>query len=156
MKRFTFAIIIALVLFPSCDKIKNLGLFGNKKAKKAMEDTRIARRQDSIRVADSLKKAQAELQAIEQARQNELRLADEAARASKYHIIVGSFYTPEYAKGWAEEYRSKGYNVQILKMKNSTFELVSAESFPTLSAAYNKLYNYQDNIMPDAWVYVAD
>ena len=35
--------------------------------------------------------------------------------ASKYNIIVGSFITPEYAKGLAEDYRKQGYDSKIIK-----------------------------------------
>ena len=146
-----FAIILMLVLFPSCNQINDL--FGKKK--KAAAATAIWQaRQDSTRVADSLRKAQAAMLAIEQARQDSIRYAETVLLASKYHIIVGSFYTPEYARSWAEEYRQQGYNVQILQMRNSRFELVSAESFSDLRSASNRLLRYQEEIMPDAWIYV--
>jgi hypothetical protein len=138
-----------VTVLPSCKKIGKL--FG----KKEVDTTGVwLARLDSIRMADSMRRAQEELMAIEAARQDSIRLAEEARLASKYHIIVGSFYTPEYARTQAEEYRKKGYNVRILQMKGSKFELVSAEAFNQFRPAVNKLLDYQENIMPDAWLYI--
>jgi hypothetical protein len=144
-----FILIMLLVLSPSC---KNRGgLFGRKKA----DTTGVwLARQDSIRIADSIRKAQEALQSLENARLDSIRLAEEARLAYKFHIIVGSFYTPEYAKNLSEEYKAKGYNVQILQMPGSKFQLVSAESFDKFRPAINKLKDYQENIMPDAWLYI--
>jgi outer membrane murein-binding lipoprotein Lpp len=136
-----FVIILSVVLFPSCDN-------KNKVDTLAIEQARL----DSIRVAESVKREAA--MALEQARRDSIRLADEARLASKYHIIVGSFYTPEYARRLAEEYRGKGYNVQILQKRASRFELVSAESFPDFKPAFNRLLEIRQNVMPDAWLYI--
>jgi hypothetical protein len=149
LSALAFVIIVLLVVSPSCKK--KGGLFGKKKADQTML---MLARQDSLRVVDSIRKAQEALMAIEVARQDSIRLAEEAKMALKYHIIVGSFYTPEYARSLAEEYKTKGYNVRILKMKGSRFELVSAEAFDKFRPAFNKLQDYQQNIMPDAWLYL--
>ncbi|EFK96799.1 conserved hypothetical protein [sediment metagenome] len=111
-------------------------------------------RQDSLRVADSLRRAQEELLAIEVARQDSIRRAEEELLANKFHIIVGSFITPEYARTLAEEYTSKGHNVRILQMQGGRFELVSAEAFNNLRQAIDKLKDYQENIVLDAWLYI--
>ncbi len=58
--------------------------------------------EDSIRVADSLQKIKERLMAIENAKLDSVRNAEEARLAlesNKYNIIVGSFLTPDYAKG---------------------------------------------------------
>ena len=128
-------------------------LFGKKKKAAAAAAIQQARL-DSIRVADSLKRAQDVLLARERSRQDSIRYAEEARSASKYHIIVGSFYTPEYARNWIEVFKEQGYNARILQMKGSRFELVSVESFADFRTTFNKLLNYQENVMPDAWIYV--
>ena len=138
-----FVIILSFVLLPSCD-------FFCEKDK--VDTTELAMQQarlDSIRVADSLKRVQ-EAQAL----QDSIRLAEEARLASKYHIIVGSFYTPQYARNWAEEYKRRGYNAQILKKRGSMFELVSAESFSDYRAALRRLREFHVSIMLDAWIYI--
>ncbi len=144
-----FVLIMILVFSPSCKKIG--GWFGKKK----VDTTGVwLARQDSLRIVDSIRKAQEALQALENARLDSIRLAEEAKLAFKYHIIVGSFYTPEYARDLADEYKNKGYNVRILKMKGSRFELVSAEAFDSFRPAINKLRDYQENIVLDAWLYI--
>jgi len=154
MKRLsltTFIVILMLALFSSCKQ--GIPFFG--KNKKQVDTMALwLERQEIIRVADSLKMVQEAQLALELARQDSIRLAEEARRASKYHMIVGSFYVPENARNWADVFRQRGYNVQILQMKGSRFQLVSAESFSSLNAAFNKLWNYQESIMPDAWIYI--
>ena len=148
-----FIVILSLVLSVSCKQVGDL--FGKKKKAQAVALAIQQARLDSIRVADSLKRAQDLLFAREQAaRQDSIRLAEEARVVSKYHIIVGSFYTPEYARNWAEEFRKRGNNVQILQMRGSRFELVSAESFSDFRSAYNRLIEYLEYTIPDAWIYV--
>ena len=150
-------IILSLVLFSSCQQIQINDLFGKKKKAAAVAAAlqQQTRQQDSIRVADSLRRAQDALLAREQARQDSIRYAEETARtASRYHVIVGSFYTPEYARNWLEVFRGQGYNAQILQMRGSRFELVSAESFSDLRSAFNRLLDYQEYIIPEAWIYI--
>jgi len=149
LSALSFILIILIVISPSCKK--GGGLFGRKKA----DTTGVwLARQDSIRIVDSIRAAQEALLALENARLDSIRLAEEARLAFKYHIIVGSFYTPEYARDLADEYKNKGYVVRILQMKGSRFELVSAEAFDSFRPAINKLVDYQDIIMPDAWLYI--
>ena len=149
LSTFVFVLLILVVVSPSCKKGR--GLFGKKKDNTA---AMLIARQDSIRVVDSIRRAQEELLAIEMARQDSLRRAEEVIVASKYNIIVGSFITPEYAKSLAEEYKSKGYKVNILQMPGGRFELVSAESFDKIRPAVEKLKDYQENIVVDAWLYI--
>ena len=139
-----FVTILSFVLLTSCD------LFCEKNKVDTTELVMQQARLDSIRVADSLKRVQEA-----QVRQDSIRVAEEARLASKYHIIVGSFYTPEYAKNWAEEYRRRGYNnTRILQKRGSLFELVSAESFSDRSSALKRLREFHTYIMPDAWIYI--
>lgn len=145
-------LIIMLAAMPSCKYFKGKKLFGNKKARELAE---MKAMQANIRVADSIKKVQERIQAIENARLDSIRLAEEdrAALASRYNIIVGSFITPEYAKAWAEEYRSRGYDSKIIQKENSRFELVIAESHESLRKAASRLNQFQDTVQVDAWIY---
>ena len=149
MRHLSAIILIVLLVFsPSCKYFK-----GGKK------DNTLAvlqAQQDSIRVSDSIRKVQERLRAIENAKLDSLRKADEErlAKTSKYNIIVGSFITPEYAKGLAEVYRQKGYEPRILKMDGSRFELVSAEAHESYRKAVNRLKEFQKSIEFDAWMYI--
>jgi hypothetical protein len=147
-----FVLIVFLVVLPSCKYFKGKGLFGRKANTMAL----LLAQQDSIRVADSIKKVHARLLEIENAKIDSARKAEEdrLALVSKYNIIVGSFITPEYAKGLAEVYRKQGYDSKIIKMEGSRFELVSAEAHDSFRKAVNRLKEFQDTIELEAWMYI--
>jgi len=144
----SLVLIVLLVATPSCKYFK--------RGKKADAMKFLLAQQDSIRVADSIMNVQALLVAIENAKLDSARIAEEQrlALGSRYNIIVGSFITPEYAKGLAEVYRQKGYDTKILKMSGSRFELVSAESHESFRKAVARLKEFQDTVELDAWMYI--
>jgi len=151
----TILFLLFLVLFPSCKNIRERGLFG----KKAKTLEMLKAEQTRIRVADSLKRIENRLKAIEEARLDSLRLAAEEEQAAfeainKFNIVVGSFITPEYAQAWAEEYRKQGYDTRIIKMTGSRFELVVAESYDRFSKAVERLNEFQTTVDIDSWLYV--
>jgi hypothetical protein len=152
MRYFT-AIILAVLLLslPSCKYFKEKKLF-NKKDDVMAE---WLAKQDSVRVADSIRQVQEQLLALEAARLDSIRVAEEAreALATQYNIIVGSFVTTEYAIAWAEEFRSRGYDAKIIRPENTRFELVSAESHPNPGRAVTRLEQFRDTVLIDAWIY---
>jgi hypothetical protein len=149
----------ALILFvifvsaPSCKYFKG-GRFGSKSDTMALWQVR----QDSIRIADSIRKVQNNLLSIENAKLDSVRKidAERLARESKYkyNIIVGSFITPEYARNLADSYKQQGYAANIIKMKNTRFELVSAEAHENFGKAVARLKQFQDTTIIDAWMYI--
>jgi hypothetical protein len=155
MRHFlTIFFVALLILSPSCKNIRERGLFG----KKAKTLEMLKAQQDSIRVADSLKRVENRLKAIEEARLDSLLQAEQERAAyearNKFNIIVGSFVTPEYAQAWAEEYRKQGYDTKIIRMTDSKFELVVAESYDRFSKAVERLNQFQDTVDVDSWLYV--
>ncbi len=146
-------IVIFLAALPSCKFFKEK-VFG----RKARAQAEWQARQDSIRVADSIRKAQEILLAIEQARQDSMRIAEEErlANETKYNIIVGSFMTPEFAKAYADEYTQMGYSVRIMKPGNSKFELVAAEGHKSLGTAIRRLAQFQDTVQVESWLYIQE
>lgn len=154
--RHLFAIVLIglLVVLPSCKYFKGGGLFGKKGDTMAI----LKARQDSTRVADSIRKVQDELLALENSKLESARKAEEERMAwenkFKYNIIVGSFITPQYATELSEVYRKKGYDSRILKMGASKFELVSAEAHESFRKAVERLKEFQDTIELDAWMYI--
>ena len=90
MRQITvFLLAVLLVLPVSCKKIKQNGLFG----KKARKLEILLAQQDSIRVADSIKRAENRQKAIEEARLDSLLRAEQEkaayeAQMKKYNIVV--------------------------------------------------------------------
>lgn len=153
MRHLSAGLLIVLLVIPtSCKFFKDRGIFG-KKQKTLFE---LRAEQDSIRVADSIKKVKEHLIAIEDAKIDSLKKADEVklTMESKYNISVGSFITPEYAIVLAEVYRKQGYDAQILKMSESKFELVAAEGHKSFRKAVMRLNAFRDTVQIDAWLYV--
>lgn len=148
-------IVVLLILSPSCKKIRERGLFGKKG--KTLEMLRA--QQDSIRVADSLKRVENRIRAIEEARLDSILQAEQEKAAfealNRFNIIVGSFVTPEFAQAWAEEYRKQGYDTKVIRMADSKFELVVAESYDKFSKAVQRLNLFQDTVDIDSWLYVS-
>jgi hypothetical protein len=151
---FALMIIVLLVFVPSCKFFRDKGLFHRKADILSVWQIR----QDSIRIADSIKKVQYGLLAIERAKLDSAMKAVNAelefGSKYKYNIIVGSFITPEYAKGLTDVYRAKGYDARIIKMEGSRFELVSAESHESFRKAVARLKEFQDTTELDSWMYI--
>jgi hypothetical protein len=145
-------IVLMIAMASSCKFFKEKKLFGKKDRLMAEWQAR----QDSIRVADSIKHMNDSLLVIENARLDSLRMADERQMEleSRYNIIVGSFITPEYAEACAENYRNRGYDVQIIQKENSRFSLVSAESHESVRRAIARVNQFQDTVEIDSWIYV--
>jgi hypothetical protein len=151
MKNFSALILVLSVLcLPSCKFLQNK-VFG----KKARALAEMKAREDSTRIADSLRKAQDFLLARESAWQDSIRNAEEQRKAAekKYNIIVGSFITPEYAQGMAQAYSKMGYNPEIIKM-NDKFEIVAAEGHQSLKTAIKRLTAFKDTVQLESWIYV--
>ena len=145
-------VIILLASASSCKYFKGKKLFGHK------ADTMVVwqARQDSLRVADSLKVVREQLQAMENARLDSIRVAEEKAaleKKNRFSIIVGSFITHDYAQKLADTYRQKGFETRIIKLGNSRFEFVSAESLDNYRKAISRLKYFQGNEEVDSWIY---
>lgn len=143
-----------LALSSSCDRIRERGLFG----RKARTLEILKAQQDSIRIADSLKRVENRQRAIEEARLDSV-LKAEAEKASfearnRYNIVVGSFITPEYARMLADEYRNMGYDARIIRTDTGRFEYVVAESHDLYSEAKLRLEQYQDTVDVFSWLYI--
>ncbi|MCU0472200.1 MAG: hypothetical protein MUC93_02380 [Bacteroidales bacterium] len=155
MKNLTpFILIVLLALAPSCKYFKGKNLFGRKDDKLAV----LLARQDSIRVADSIMRVQERLMAIENARLDSIRIAEENALElrNRYNIIVGAFITPEYARALNEDYKQRGYESRIIKMEGSRFELISAESHESFRTAVARLNQFQDTVEIYSWMYIKE
>lgn len=149
-----FFVIILLVTLPSCKFLREKGFIG----KKAKVQATFQLKQESIRVADSIKKVQNQIMAIEQARLDSLAKVEQDRLVwesrNRYNIIVGSFITPEYARIYSSDLMKKGYSTTIIKLEGTQFEMVSAEAHDNFRTAVNRLKLFQDTVAYDAWMYI--
>jgi predicted TIM-barrel enzyme len=149
MRQLIFSLfVVFLVVNQSCS------FFGSGKRVRVLAE--IKAREDSSRVADSLKRIHDVI--VENARLDSVRKADEMriARESRYNIIVGSFINSENAKLLAEKYNGMGYNTSIIKPEGSKFELVSAERMGNFKIAAERLEAFRDTVQIEAWVYIKE
>jgi hypothetical protein len=149
-----FVIIILLVISPSCNWLREKGLL----KKKAVPISVLQAMQDSTRVADSIRKVQDRLLALENAKLDSMKLVDQEKKVweskYKYNIIVGSFITPDYARNYSAEFTTRGYKTRILKLEGTQFEIVSAEAHDNFRSAVARLKQFQDTVAYDAWMYI--
>ncbi len=153
MRSLLVSVFIVLLLLPSCNFIKKKGWFGTGRAAEAAMQIRM----DSIRVADSLKMVRAAENKLarEQAIQDSLMRIEEEFYANqfRYHIIVGSFITPEYAFDHSDFYSSMGYQTEIIEGING-FDLVSAMGLNDYSESLYQLENFKDTVEIESWLYI--
>ncbi len=144
-----------LITSTSCNYFRERGWFGGS------EDTLEVwqARQDSIRIADSLRQAVI----LERERVRQQEIADSLQRVEqerleyearfRYHIIVGSFVTPEYATSFREHVEGLGYNATKMDLPGTRFEMISAEVHESLRNAFERLPHFQEEIAVDAWIW---
>lgn len=155
MRNILIIAVAMLISLSSCKFIKKKGWFGTSKA-----DTLVVwqAKQDSIRAADAMKLEIEKMKMLEQEKLDSLQaIADaqmEWESRFKYHIIVGSFLTPEYADDYLAYYKSMGYNATILPGPKGRFNLVSAEVHESISEAIKRLSAYQDTVNFESWLYI--
>jgi hypothetical protein len=155
MKSATFLLLVLLFIsLPSCKFLREKGLIGKRSNSAAI----LKAKQDSTRVADSIKNAQQllalEAEKLEAAKKAEQAKLDYEAKF-KYKIIVGSFITPKYAKDFQAEFVKKGYDAKILKLEGTQFEMVSVEAHDSFRKAFERVKLFQDSVSSDSWIYVA-
>ena len=155
MRSLTALLLVLLLSMSSCKFFREKGWFGKNKTD-ALEILKA--QQDSIRIADSIKVEVEMMKRVEQARLDSLMVVEqqrvEQENRFKYHIIVGSFLTPEYAEDHKKLYLSMGYDAKIIQDSRGRFNLVSAEVHESMSSAFKRLVLFQDTVEFESWLFV--
>ena len=120
-------------------------------------------KQDSIRVADSLKRIEVETKGVEEIQRDSLVKSDKEEHPvsagdirGSYYIIVGSFTNTENAKLAAGKYRNLGYKTNFISMTDRNgikTELVSVKIFNNFNEAVIYLREFQSKFDLKAWIY---
>jgi hypothetical protein len=162
-KRYLLAIffIILLLFFPARRFLRQHGYFLFDK--KTLKEGMLWARQDSIRIADSLKRIKIESDAPKDKQPDpkvKIKREESSVPAGDirdtYCIIIGTFYNPENASLAAGKYSSRGYKTSIISITNRNgikTELVSVKSFNNLNDATRYLREFKIKFDPSAWIY---
>ena len=153
--------ILLLMFFPALMFLRKyrFSFFENKVRKEAL----LWAYQDSIRVADSLKRIKIESNLPQNKQQDStVKLNKEESPSlagdirDTYYIIAGSFTDPENARLTAGKYRKQGYKTRIIGMTDQNgikTELVSVKTFNNLNDAASYLKEFKSKFDPKAWIY---
>jgi len=162
-KRYLIAIfiIILLLFFPARRFLRKNGFFVFRN--KALKEALLWAHQDSVRVADSLKRIKIESVGPGNKQQdskvkpvkeeNPLKATE---TESTYFIIAGSFTNSENARLAAGKYHRRGYKTSIISItgKNGVkTELVSVKTFNSPGEAARFLKEFKSKYDHEAWIY---
>lgn len=155
MQKLIIIVLAITLLISGCDFIKKVNPFA--KQEDTMEEYQ--QRQDSIRRAELLKK-QREEAILQQAIADSMRRAQEAEAesmkpANRYHLIVGAFKTPSYARGFNEKISAQGHDSKIIQSDNN-FNLVTIKSFDNYRTAVNEWREIRNEGEHLVWLYTKD
>jgi hypothetical protein len=154
---FMLILISGLLYLPSCRFLEQQGFF----RRKSLRDALLWAKQDSARVADSLKriavvKNSGEEIILDSLQKNMNEKPSVKRVNSNYHIIVGSFTNAENSRLRARDYFSKGYITDIILTtgrNGNKIELVSVRSFENNDDAKKFLTDFQRDVDSTAWIY---
>jgi len=150
MKKIVFALSLLVIFSSGCN------LIGKKKRE---EQARIEAQQKKDSIAAAKKKAAAlklKKQKEEQAKKEAARKAEEERRKLyKFHVIVGSFKTPQYATAYNELMGKKGYQTEILT-NSYNFQMVSIGAYKSWRDAVVELRKAREAIEPNSWIYIRE
>lgn len=146
-----------LICLSSCGHFRLGGFFGNRSLKKAI----LWAKQDSTRVADSLKRIEVIINPSTRKKQDSdvnlvPRKVSTTNPVGSYSIIVGSFSSYENAQRRAREYFSKGYKTNVIESSNAAgakIQLVSVRSFVDQAEAMKFFKEFQRDVDPKSWLY---
>ena len=159
-KKILFLIIILTASFlclPACRFLEQQGFIRRKVLKEAL----LWAKQDSARVADSLRRSgfvkSTEVFTLQDSLiETRNKKIPTENQYNKYHVIVGSFSNIENAKLCSKEYFKKGFKTNLMTSVSRSgikFELVSVKSFDNSSEAKKYLKKFQLEIDSTAWIY---
>ena len=149
-----FVLIMLLVVLPSCKFLREKGLLGRKADTMAVWQAKL----HNMRIADSIKKVQDRILALESVKLDSVKNADQERGVweskYRYNIILGSFVTPDNARNFSADLSKKGYKTRIIKLEGTKFEMVSAEAHDSFRNAVSRLQQFQDTVSIEAWLYI--
>ncbi len=148
MRSIIVVLSLLVVLSSGCS------MFGKKK-RAEQEAIELQRKKDStLKVQKAAKAFKLKKQKDAKAKKEAIRKAEEERKKLyKFHIIVGSFKTPEYATAYNNLMGSKGYQTELIT-NNYNFKMVSIGAFKSWREAVTELNKAREAIEPTSWIYI--
>jgi negative regulator of genetic competence, sporulation and motility len=151
-----FSLLCIIMTHQSCKDL-NLNLFS---ASQKAKNLALKEKQDSLRIADSIRIVQEELLELENTKLDSVRKENEKLKIrnseNRYRIVVGSFTSAQNALALAESYKSKGFAAELINAHDDGTVYVSVESYDNKSRAMERLREIKLSIEPRAWLYSAE
>ncbi|MCD4834540.1 MAG: hypothetical protein K8R31_12140 [Bacteroidales bacterium] len=148
MRNLVIVLSLLVVLSSGCE------MFGKKKrAEQAAIELKA--KNDSIAKAQKAAKAlKLKKQKEAKAKQDAIKKAEEERKKLyKFHIIVGSFKTPQYATAYNDFIGKKGYQTEM-HTNRYNFQMVSIGAYKSWREAVIELKKAREAIEPTAWIYI--
>ncbi|MBU8892479.1 MAG: hypothetical protein KOO66_06850 [Bacteroidales bacterium] len=150
MRNLVIVLSLLVVLSSGCE------MFGKKKR---AEQAAIELKAKNDSIAKAKKKAEdakIKKQKEEQAKKAAIKKAEEERRKLyKFHIIVGSFKTPEYATAYNNLMSSKGYQTELITNRYN-FKMVSIGASKSWKEAVIELNKAREAIEPTSWIHIRE
>jgi hypothetical protein len=150
MRNLVIVLSLLVVLSSGCE------MFGKKKrAEQAAIELKA--KNDSIAKAQKAAKAlKLKKQKEAKAKQDAIRKAEEERKKLyKFHIIVGSFKTPQYATAYNDFIGKKGYQTEMYTNRYN-FQMVSIGAYKSWREAVIELKKAREAIEPSSWIYIRE
>ncbi len=150
MRNLVIVLSLLVVLSSGCE------MFGKKK-RAEQADIELKAKNDSIAKAQKAAKAlKLKKQKEAKAKQDAIRKAEEARKKLyKFHIIVGSFKTPQYATAYNDFIGKKGYQTEMYTNRYN-FQMVSIGAYKSWREAVVELKKAREAIEPTSWIYIRE
>ena len=150
MRNLVIVLSLLVILSSGCE------MFGKKKR---AEQAAIELKAKNDSIAQAKKKAKAlklKKQKEAKAKQDAIRKAEEERKKLyKFHIIVGSFKTPQYATAYNDFIGKKGYQTEMYTNRYN-FQMVSIGAYKSWREAIVELKKAREAIEPTSWIYIRE
>ncbi len=150
MRNLVIVLSLLVILSSGCE------MFGKKKR---AEQAAIELKAKNDSIAKAKKKAKAlelKKQKEAKAKQDAIRKAEEERKKLyKFHIIVGSFKTPQYATAYNDFIGKKGYQTEMYTNRYN-FQMVSIGAYKSWREAVVELKKAREAIEPSSWIYIRE
>ncbi len=150
MRNLVIVLSLLVVLSSSCE------MFGKKKRAEQAAIELKAKKDSTAKAQKKAKALKLKKQKEAKAKQDAIRKAEEERKKLyKFHIIVGSFKTQQYATAYNDFIGKKGYQTEVLTNRYN-FQMVSIGAHKSWGEAVRELVKAREAVEASAWIYIRE